>query len=76
MTYPGSLFLQLLSASHPFSAEIRIVMMPGTEKEKVFTSETITLKEGEMWGRDVDINSFVDENGRLEIKFVIYYLSI
>lgn len=51
-------------------------MMPGSEKEKVFTSETITLKEGEMWGRDVDINSFVDENGRLEIKFVIYYLSI
>ena len=50
--------------------------MPGTEKENVFTSETITLEEGEMWGRDVDINRFVDENGRLEIKFVIYYLSI
>ncbi|XP_044179136.1 TNF receptor-associated factor 5-like [Acropora millepora] len=72
----GSLFLQLLSASHPVTAEIRIVMMPGTEKEKVFHSDTVTLSEGEMWGTDIHVNSFVDENGRLEIKFLIYYLNI
>ncbi|XP_074616664.1 TNF receptor-associated factor 4-like [Acropora palmata] len=72
----GSLFLQLLSASHPVTAEIRIVMMPGTEKEKVFYSDTVTLSEGEMWGTDIHVNSFVDENGRLEIKFLIYYLNI
>ena len=50
--------------------------MPATEKEKVFHSDTVTLSEGEMWGTDVHANSFVDENGRLEIKFLIYYLSM
>ena len=54
----------------------RIVMMPATENEKVFHSDTVTLSEGEMWGTHVHANGFVDENGRLEIKFIIYYLSI
>ena len=49
-------------------------MMPATEK--VFYSDTITLNEGEMWGTDIHANRFVNENGRLEIKFLIYHLSI
>lgn len=72
----GSLFIQLLPASHPVTAEIRIVMMPATEKEKVFHSHTATLNEAEMWGTDVHANGFVDEKGRLEIKLIIYFLSI
>ena len=51
-------------------------MMPATEKEKVFHSHTITLNEGEMWCTDVYANGFVDENERLEIKLIIYFLSI
>ena len=51
-------------------------MMPETEKEKVFHSDTVTLSEGEMWGTDIHANSFVDGNGRVEMKFLIYYLNI
>ena len=51
--------------------------MPGQEKEKEFRSGNTTLKEGEMWGRDVcDIESFVEEDGRINIKFIIFYLNM
>ena len=51
--------------------------MPGQEKEKEFRSGNITLKEGEMWGRDVwDIESFVEEDGRINVKFIIFYLNM
>ena len=50
--------------------------MPATEKEKVFHSHTVTLNEAEMWGTDVHANGFVDEKRRLEIKLIIYFLSI
>lgn len=54
----------------------RIVMMFVIENEKVFYLDIVILSEGEMWGIDVYVNGFVDENGWLEIKFIIYYLSI
>ncbi|KAK2562633.1 TNF receptor-associated factor 5 [Acropora cervicornis] len=53
LTDKKSLFLQLVSASHPITAEFRIVLMPGQEKQKEFRSKKTTLKEGEMWGGDV-----------------------
>ena len=47
------------------------------EKQKEFRSEKTTLKEGEMWGGDVcDIESFVEEDGRINIKFIIFYLNM
>ena len=47
--------------------------MPGQEKQKEFRSEKTTLKEREMWGGDVcDIESFVEEDGRINIKFIIF----
>lgn len=53
----------------------RIVMMPREEKQEVFTLDQVTLKEGEMWGRNFqDMNQWVDETGRLNIKFIIYYV--
>ncbi|KAK2546910.1 hypothetical protein P5673_033349 [Acropora cervicornis] len=55
LTDKKSLFLQLVSASHPITAEFRIVLMPGQEKQKEFRSEKTTLKEGEMWGGDVSV---------------------
>ena len=55
----------------------RIDLMPGQEKQKEFRSEKTTLKEGEMWGGDVcDIESFVEEDGRINIKFIIFYLNM
>ena len=51
--------------------------MPGQEKQKEFRSEKTTLEEGEMWGGDVcDIESFVEEDGRINIKFIIFYLNM
>ena len=50
-------------------------MMPGEAKEAEYILQTITISEGEMWGRKMkDINKWVDANGRLEMKFIIYYL--
>ena len=50
-------------------------MMPGQEKQKVFFLQEVTLREGEMQGREVkDVNRWVDETGRLYIKFIIYYV--
>lgn len=50
-------------------------MMPREEKQEVFTLDQVTLKEEEMWGRNFqDMNQWVDETGRLNIKFIIYYV--
>lgn len=50
-------------------------MMPGQEKQKVFCLQQATLSEGEMQGREFkDLNSWVDETGRLHVKFIIYYV--
>ena len=50
-------------------------MMPGQEKQKVFSLEQATLSEGEMRGREFkDLNRWVDVTGRLHIKFIIYYV--
>ena len=52
-------------------------MMPGNEKQKVFRLRQVTLTEGKMWGRELkDINRWVDETGRLLIKFIIYYVRL
>lgn len=49
-------------------------MMPGQEK-KVFCLQQATLSEGEMQGREFkDLNRWVDETGRLHVKFIIYYV--
>jgi len=51
-------------------------MMPGQEKQKVFSLQEVTLSEGEMQGREFkDLNRSVDETGRLYIKFIIYYVN-
>lgn len=53
----------------------RVVMMPGQKKQKVFSLQEVTMSEGEMQGRDFkDLNRWVDETGRLYIKFIIYYV--
>jgi len=49
-------------------------MMPGLEKQKVFSLQEVTLSEGEMQEREFkDLSRWVDETGRLHIKFIIYY---
>lgn len=55
---------------------IRIVVMPESEREQsVLHLGHATLKEGEMWGRSMaNINRWVDGDGKLTIKFLIYYL--
>lgn len=43
----------------------RVVMSAGEETETAFRSDTVILKEGEMWGKTMsDINRYVD--GRME----------
>ena len=50
-------------------------MMPGGEKEEVLFLNHTTLKEGEMWEVNLQrINKWVEENGKLRIKFIIYFL--
>ena len=50
-------------------------MMPGGDKEEVFFLSKTTLKEGEMWGMNLPrINKWVKENGRLKLKFIIYFV--
>ena len=54
----------------------RVVMMPDQKKQKVFSLQEVTMSEGEMQGRDFkDLNRWVDETGRLYIKFIIYYVT-
>ena len=50
--------------------------MPESEREQsVLHLGHATLKEGEMWGRSMaNINRWVDGDGKLTIKFLIYYL--
>ena len=55
----------------------RIVMSAGEETETTFRSDTVILKVGEMWGRRMsDINRYVDGDGKVEIKFIIYHLDL
>ena len=51
-------------------------MMPGVvNQQSVLHLGHTTLKEGEMWGRSMaDINRWVDADGKLILKFIIYYL--
>ena len=52
-------------------------MSAGEETETTFRSDTVILKEGEMWGRRMsDINRYVDGDGKVEIKFIIYHLDL
>lgn len=47
-------------------------MSAGKETETTYHSDTVILKEGEMWGKTMrDINRYVDGDGKLEIKFII-----
>lgn len=52
-------------------------MMPAlTHQRKILKLGHATLKEGEMWGRSIaDINRWVDTDGKLTMKFLIYYLN-
>ncbi|XP_068741678.1 TNF receptor-associated factor 5-like [Montipora capricornis] len=70
------LFLQLVSSVNTITVELRIVVMPESEREQsVLHLGHATLKEGEMWGRSMaNINRWVDGDGKLTIKFLIYYL--
>ncbi|XP_067044492.1 uncharacterized protein [Acropora muricata] len=72
------LFLQLVSSVNTVTMELRIVMIPGPQgQQSVLHLGHATLKEGEMWGRGIgigDINRWVDGDGNLTIKFLIYYL--
>ena len=51
-------------------------MIPGSQRQQsVLHLGRATLKEGEMWGRSMaNINRWVDGDGNLIIKFLIYYL--
>nr|XP_058941722.1 TNF receptor-associated factor 5-like [Pocillopora verrucosa]XP_058968596.1 TNF receptor-associated factor 5-like [Pocillopora verrucosa] len=71
------LFLQLLSAFHPVTGEIQIVMAPGSDNEQVLDLDIVSLKEGEMWGRRIpNVDSLLDGNGSLDVKFIIYYFNL
>ena len=50
-------------------------MRPGEDKEHVFILKEETTREGDMWGVTMaDVNKWVDANGDLTIKFIIFYL--
>ena len=50
-------------------------MRRGQEDQKVFFLHYVTLKEGEMWGTSFNgIHEWVDSDGILKIKFIIYKL--
>ena len=52
-------------------------MSAGEETETTFRLDTAILKEGEMWGRRMsDINRYVDGDGKVEIKLIIYHLDL
>ena len=49
----------------------------GEETETALRSDTVILKEGEMWGKTMsDINRYVDGDGKVEIKFIIYHVDL
>lgn len=71
------LFLQLLSASHPVSAEVQILMAQENDKEQVLDSDVVSVKEGEIRSRRIlNVESLRDGNGSLDVKFIIYYLNL
>ncbi|XP_068757571.1 TNF receptor-associated factor 3-like [Montipora capricornis] len=75
ITKKMELAVQLLASCQPQTVQIRIVMMPGEEKEEVFVLQHTTLKEGEMQGISLkDIIKWVNRDGELKIKIIIYYL--
>ena len=52
-------------------------MMPGDRKEAIHSLEKKTFSEGEMWGVNIgDSTDWVEENGDLNAKFIIYYVSL
>lgn len=52
-----------------------MVLSPGNDKEKVFILEPTTLKEGEMWGHNLpNLNKWVDGDGNISVKFIIFYM--
>ena len=51
-------------------------MMPEDRKEAIHSLEKKTIREGEMWGVNIgDFTECVEENGDLNVKFIIYYVS-
>ena len=51
--------------------------MPGESKQTTKALTLKTISEGGMWGiRIKDINRWVNEDGRVNIKFIIYHLSL
>lgn len=71
------MFLQLLSASHPVSAEVQILMAQENDKEQVLDSDVVSVKEGEIRSRRIlNVESLRDGNGSLDVKFIIYYLNL
>lgn len=52
-------------------------MAPGSDNEQVLDSDIVSLKEGEMWGwRIPNVDSLLDGNGSLDVKFIIYYFNL
>lgn len=75
ITKKMELAVQLLASFQPQTVQIRVVMMPGEEKEEVFVLQHTTLKEGEMQGISLkDINKWVNRDGELIIKIIVYYI--
>ena len=51
-------------------------MMPGDQKEAIHSLDKKAIREGEMWGVNIgDFTEWVEENGDLNVKFIIYYVS-
>ena len=73
-------FYNLLQLSFVFDGLFTTpVYNAGEETETAFRSDTVILKEGEMWGKTMsDINRYVDGDGKVlvEIKFIIYHLDL
>jgi len=52
-------------------------MMPGDRKEAIHSLDKKNISEGEMWGVNIrDFTEWLDENGDLEVKFIIYYVTL
>ena len=52
-------------------------LAPGSDNEQVLDSDIVSLKEGEMWGRRIpNVDSLLDGNGSLDVKFIIYYFNL
>jgi len=51
----------------------RMVLSPGSENQTDFNLQKTTLKEGEMWGRNIsNLNKWVDGDGNIVVKFIIF----